>query len=87
MNMVCVILAKKPKMGVGMEWLFGAALVTLVCWSYSAYCWKYRSCHYTCHHACHYCSWSHCYLSTFEALTSRNNGKHERPQEMAVAKC
>ncbi len=30
MNMVCAILAKKPKMGVGMEWLFGAALVTLV---------------------------------------------------------
>jgi hypothetical protein len=30
MNMVCVILAKKPKMGVGMEWLFVAALVTLV---------------------------------------------------------
>jgi hypothetical protein len=30
MNVVCVILAKKPKMGVGMEWLFGAALVKLV---------------------------------------------------------
>jgi len=30
MNMVCAILAKKPKMGVGMEWLSGAALVTLV---------------------------------------------------------
>ncbi len=30
MNMVCAILEKKPKMGVGMEWLFGAALVTLV---------------------------------------------------------